>query len=153
VFFTLLSFRADRGALGTGKGFIGLYGGIEILSFLLSLISTHGIANFCPIKGKILDIFPKTIDTGTTIMASNEFQHYICNTFNLSERSFNHLMDEFLGHFSSPLKDFVRKRHTELQRKGRKNEEIYRLIAEEVQSRRFAAENLTVRKIRRIIYG
>jgi hypothetical protein len=86
-------------------------------------------------------------------MVSNEFKQYICNTFNLSDGSFTHLLDEFLGYFSSPLEDFVRVRHAELQREGKGNEEIYRLIAKEIPNRRFAVANLTIRRIRRIIYG
>jgi hypothetical protein len=86
-------------------------------------------------------------------MRSDEFKRHIVEMFDLEERDFTRLLEEFLGHFGSTVEEYVRNRHRELQREGRKNEEIFSIIASEVHERRFAAEPLTVRRIRRMIYG
>jgi hypothetical protein len=47
----------------------------------------------------------------------------------------------------------VRRRHAALLKLGRRNEEIYARIAEELPRRRFPAPRYSQRQIRRIIYG
>ncbi len=86
-------------------------------------------------------------------MRDIDFKDHIIFSFNIEEHDFARLMDEFLGHFGSTLKDFVSRRHSELHKEGKKNPEIYRLIAREAAGRRFAAEPLTERQVRRIVYG
>ena len=63
------------------------------------------------------------------------------------------VLDEFAAWYTRPLSDWVRDRHATLQRRGLRNDEIFRRIAEEARSMRFAAGPLTQRQIRRIIYG
>lgn len=60
---------------------------------------------------------------------------------------------ETLSYFSESLPDFVGRRHRELRAQSLRNEVIYRRIADEVRERRFVAEPLTERQIRRLIYG
>ncbi len=86
-------------------------------------------------------------------MRDNEFKNHITDTFNISEHDFERLLEEFLGHFASTLEEFVRRRHLELQREGKKNEEIYRVIREETAGRRFSSRPPSLRRVRRIIYG
>jgi len=47
----------------------------------------------------------------------------------------------------------VRRRHAELQGEGRKNPEIFPLIAAELRGRLVAAPVLSERQLRRIVYG
>jgi hypothetical protein len=56
-------------------------------------------------------------------------------------------------YFSETVEEFVRRRHGELQRRPRKNEEIWPLIEAELAQRRFAAPGLSERQLRRIVYG
>jgi hypothetical protein len=56
-------------------------------------------------------------------------------------------------YFSETIDEFVRRRHAELQRRQRKNDEIWPLIAAELGQRRFAAPALSERQLRRIVYG
>jgi hypothetical protein len=86
-------------------------------------------------------------------MRNVEFKDHLMFSFNLSEHDFKRLLDEFLGHFGSTLEEFARERHAELHKEGKRNPEIYRLIVREASERRFAAEHLTERQVRRIIYG
>lgn len=86
-------------------------------------------------------------------MINVEFKDHIMFSFNITEQDFLRLFDEFLGYFGSTLEEFVSRRHIELHKEGKKNPEIYRLIAREVSEKRFAAEPLTERQVRRIVYG
>ena len=56
-------------------------------------------------------------------------------------------------YFSETVEEFVRRRHAELQRRQRKNDEIWPLITAELGQRRFAAPGLSERQLRRIVYG
>ena len=62
-------------------------------------------------------------------------------------------MDDVLSYLSESPQDFVRRRHAALLRLGRKNEEIYARIADELVQRRFPSPPWSIRQIRRIIYG
>lgn len=86
-------------------------------------------------------------------MENEEFKRHIIETFGLSERDFDRLLEEFLGFFGTTLEEYVIHRHLELQRDGKKNKEIFRRIEEEASARRFAVEPLSTRRIRRMIYG
>jgi plasmid stability protein len=63
------------------------------------------------------------------------------------------VLRETLAYFSEPLPDFVARRHRELRAQSLRNEAIYRVIADEVRERRFAAGPLSERQIRRLVYG
>ena len=56
-------------------------------------------------------------------------------------------------YFSETIEDFVRRRHDELRRGQRKNDEIWPVIAAELSQRRFAAPGLSERQLRRLVYG
>ena len=56
-------------------------------------------------------------------------------------------------YFSETIEDFVRRRHAELRRGQRKNDEIWPVIAAELSQRRFAAPGLSERQLRRLVYG
>ena len=56
-------------------------------------------------------------------------------------------------YFSETIEAFVRRRHAELRRGQRKNDEIWPVIAAELSQRRFAAPGLSERQLRRLVYG
>ncbi|MFI0421743.1 hypothetical protein [Spongiactinospora sp. 9N601] len=60
---------------------------------------------------------------------------------------------DVLAFFSEPVEEFVRRRHAELKARGLTNEEIFPRIAGELPQRRVAAPKLSVRQLRRIVYG
>ncbi|MCG5220017.1 hypothetical protein [Streptosporangium sp. KLBMP 9127] len=60
---------------------------------------------------------------------------------------------DVLAFFSEPVEEFVRRRHGELKARGLANEEIFTRIAGELPLRRVAAPGLSVRQLRRIVYG
>ena len=56
-------------------------------------------------------------------------------------------------YFSETVEEFVQRRHAELQRTQRKNDEIWPVIAAELRQRRFPAPSLSDRRLRRLVYG
>jgi len=79
----------------------------------------------------------------------DRLQHVYGLEASMAER----LMEEFLIYFNQTVEEWVRSRHYHLQRQGYKNEAIYSIIAEELGMRRFTSEPLSIRQIRRLIYG
>ena len=60
---------------------------------------------------------------------------------------------EVVGYFSEELPEFVRRRHTELKRRGLTNEQIFAALDAELATRRVAPPPLSARQLRRIVYG
>jgi hypothetical protein len=60
---------------------------------------------------------------------------------------------DVLAWYREPAEDFVRRRHAYYQTYGKKNNEIFALIAAELAGRVVAAPELSERQLRRIIYG
>ncbi|UOX89213.1 hypothetical protein MUY14_00775 [Amycolatopsis sp. FBCC-B4732] len=63
------------------------------------------------------------------------------------------VVDDVLAFYRTPTEAYVRRRHTELQAEGRKNPEIFPLIAAELRGRLVAAPALSERQLRRIVYS
>jgi hypothetical protein len=60
---------------------------------------------------------------------------------------------DVLSYFSETVEEFVRRRHGELKARGLTNDQIFPRIATELPARRVAAPELSVRQLRRIVYG
>jgi hypothetical protein len=60
---------------------------------------------------------------------------------------------DVLAWYREPVEAYVRRRHSYLQAHGKKNSEIFRVIAAEAAVRLVAAPDLTERQLRRIVYG
>ncbi|MEU4406121.1 hypothetical protein AB0F88_16475 [Streptosporangium sp. NPDC023963] len=60
---------------------------------------------------------------------------------------------DVLAYFSEPVDEFVRRRHAELKARGLVNEKIFPRVAAELAARRVAAPELSLRQLRRIVYG
>jgi hypothetical protein len=71
----------------------------------------------------------------------------------LGRRQLGRLVDEVTAYFSESLEEFVTRRHAELQRDDVRNQDIFERIERELRARRFASAPLSVRQIRRIVYG
>lgn len=63
------------------------------------------------------------------------------------------VIDDVLAYFRETTEQFVRRRHGELQRRGRKNAEIWAILARELAERPVYAGELSERQLRRIVYG
>lgn len=60
---------------------------------------------------------------------------------------------DVIAYYRETTEEFVRRRHGELQRRGRKNAEIWQIVATELAERPVYAGELTERQLRRIVYG
>jgi hypothetical protein len=60
---------------------------------------------------------------------------------------------DVLAYFDETTEEFVRRRHRELQAKGLRNAEIFARIGEELPRRAVAPPALSLRQLRRIVYG
>ena len=63
------------------------------------------------------------------------------------------VVDDVLAYFDETVEEFVRRRHRQLQRRGHTNERIFEQIAAELPARRFAPAELSLRQLRRLVYG
>ncbi len=73
--------------------------------------------------------------------------------YGLDESLAERIIEEVMLAYSDTVEEWVRSRHIRLQRRGLRNQDIYRTIERELGERRFSAEPLTLRQIRRLIYG
>jgi hypothetical protein len=63
------------------------------------------------------------------------------------------VVEDVLAWYREPVQDYVRRRHEQHRLVGRRNPEIFALIAGELDGRLVAAPDLSERQLRRIIYG
>lgn len=63
------------------------------------------------------------------------------------------VVDDVLAWCAEDTEAFVRRRHREVRAQGVKNPEAFERIALELTTRRVAAPPLSLRQIRRVIYG
>ena len=78
---------------------------------------------------------------------------HVAASTGLPEATAMRVVADVTAYFAETVEDFVCRRHDELKRKQRKNDEIWLLIAAELKVRRFGAKELTGRQLRRIVYG
>jgi hypothetical protein len=60
---------------------------------------------------------------------------------------------EVLAYFSESPDEFVTRRHGELRREQLANPAIFERIESEIRTRRFRAPRLSLRQLRRLVYG
>lgn len=60
---------------------------------------------------------------------------------------------DVLAYFDETVEEFVRRRHRELQARGLTNPEIFERITGELPYRAVAPPQLSLRQLRRIVYG
>ncbi len=78
---------------------------------------------------------------------------HLVRTTTLNRGEAVRVVGEIVAFFHEPLDVFVKRRHRDLQSAGLANAAIYEQILDELRFVRLAAPPLTVRQIRRLIYG
>lgn len=81
-----------------------------------------------------------------------ELRTHLSRTTSLSPSEAERVIAEVLAYFDEDVPAFVRRRHTELQGRGIRNDEAFERIAAEIHDRRFTPPALSVRQLRRIVY-
>ncbi len=87
------------------------------------------------------------------LQIDEDFAAHILQNYSLTSRDLEMLLDDLEEYFNVEVTEFIRNRHIELQKKGLKNNEIYLAVKQELLRFRFTAPDLSIRQIRRIIYG
>ncbi|GHA47236.1 hypothetical protein GCM10010372_53930 [Streptomyces tauricus] len=63
------------------------------------------------------------------------------------------VIQDVLAYFDETTEDYVRRRHRELQAQGLVNSAIFERITADLKYRAVAPPELTLRQVRRIVYG
>ena len=87
------------------------------------------------------------------IVLDDSFRNHLLSSYPVEADHLDHLLEDLGEYFSLEPKEYICRRHGELQREGLRNEEIYKRIRSELETRLFASPSLSIRQIRRIIYG
>ena len=82
-----------------------------------------------------------------------ELVRHVAASTGLPEPTAARVVADVVAFFSETTEDYVRRRHTELQQRGRRNSQIWELITDELARRPVAAGTLSERQLRRIVYG
>jgi hypothetical protein len=82
-----------------------------------------------------------------------DLARYLAASTGLPQSTAMRVIADVTTYFSETTEAFVRRRHAELRRGQRKNDEIWPVIAAELSQRRFAAPGLSERQLRRLVYG
>jgi phage host-nuclease inhibitor protein Gam len=82
-----------------------------------------------------------------------ELVRHLADTTALDTRTAERVLDDVVALLDETVEQFVQRRHGELQRAGKRNEEIFELLADECASWRFRPPSLSSRQLRRIVYG
>ena len=61
--------------------------------------------------------------------------------------------NDVVAYYSETAEEFVRRRHRELQARGRRNAEIWTVVADELAHRPVAPGAISERRLRRLVYG
>ncbi|MFC4536176.1 hypothetical protein [Sphaerisporangium dianthi] len=78
---------------------------------------------------------------------------HLIRTTSLGPGEAARVVAEVVAYFSEPVEEYVRRRHGEMKARGLTNEQIFPGIAAELSSRPVAAPELSLRQLRRIVYG
>ena len=89
----------------------------------------------------------------STVQAHEELVIHLARTSPLSQGEAARVVAEVLGYFGEPVEEFVRRRHRELKTGGLANEQAFAQIAAELPARRVAPPQLSLRQLRRVVYG
>jgi len=82
-----------------------------------------------------------------------ELVEYLANSCPLSQAEAARVVAEVLGYFSEAPQEFVRRRHRELKARGLTNDQAFGRIAAELPQRRYGPPDLSLRQLRRMVYG
>jgi hypothetical protein len=83
----------------------------------------------------------------------DELLDHLANSTPLSRGEAARVVLDVLAYFGETVEEFVRRRHRELQSGGLRNPAIFERILAELPHRAVAPPALSLRQLRRIVYG
>ncbi|TDC74911.1 hypothetical protein [Streptomyces hainanensis] len=90
------------------------------------------------------------LDRGTSY---DDLVDHLVRTTPLARGEAARVVLDVLAYFDETAEEYVRRRHRELRGRGLGNDAIFERIAEELPRRAVAPPALSLRQLRRIVYG
>jgi hypothetical protein len=87
------------------------------------------------------------------VSVPQDLVRYLTASTGLPQLTAVRVIADVATYFNETIEEFVRRRHAELKQRQRKNDEIWPMIAAELDQRRFAPPALSERQLRRMVYG
>jgi hypothetical protein len=82
-----------------------------------------------------------------------ELVRHVARSTGLDEATASRVVADVMAYFGQTVEEYVIQRHENLKSRNRKNDDIWPLIMDELKTRRFKADELSERQLRRMIYG
>jgi hypothetical protein len=82
-----------------------------------------------------------------------ELVRHVARSTGLDEATASRVVADVMAYFGQTVEEYVIQRHENLKSRNRKNDDIWPLIMDELETRRFKADELSERQLRRMIYG
>ncbi|RZS60656.1 hypothetical protein [Xylanimonas ulmi] len=86
-------------------------------------------------------------------MRDYDLVQHVADSLGTNTSEARRVIFDVVHYFAEPVDEYIRRRHLECRSRGMKNDAIYDLLKNEIQGRLFAAPQLSIRQIRRTIYG
>jgi len=86
-------------------------------------------------------------------MIDDTLASHIASSANLAPSLARRVIEDVLAYHNESAQVFIERRHTELQADGIQNKQIFEVIQSELRNRLVQGPDLTVRQLRRLIYG
>jgi hypothetical protein len=78
---------------------------------------------------------------------------HVARSTGLDEATASRVVADVAAYFGQTVQEYVIGRHEDLKSRNRKNDDIWPLIMDELKTRRFRADELSERQLRRMVYG
>ena len=82
-----------------------------------------------------------------------ELVRHVARSTGLDEATASRVVADVAAYFGQTVQEYVISRHEDLKSRNRKNDDIWPLIMDELKTRRFRADELSERQLRRMVYG
>jgi len=111
----------------------------------------------CPIPGRFLALptpslqYQRVLEVRTPV--HDDLIDHLVRTTPLQRGEAARIVLDVLAYFDERTEEFVRRRHRELQSRGLTNTEIFARISSELPRRAVAPPDLSLRQLRRLVYG
>jgi hypothetical protein len=78
---------------------------------------------------------------------------HVARSTGLDEATASRVVADVMAYFGQTVEEYVISRHEDLKSRNRRNDDIWPVITDELQDRRFRAPETSERQLRRMIYG
>jgi hypothetical protein len=96
---------------------------------------------------------PVSVLVPNTERLHEDLVDHLARTTSLSQGEAARVVADVLAYFAEDTEEHVRRRHAELKARGLLNDQIFERILAELPRRRVVPPDLSLRQLRRIVYG